>query len=190
MQRIAIIYDSSEGQTEKIANRIVELASAEGASCDLYPVSSAPRELIAFDHVLVAGSVHLGKQSKSLKDYVTRNLQELGKVPTTFASVSLSAAGGEEDTANAKRVADTFLAETGWTPGETVLLAGAFAWTHYGLLKRIMMKRIARAKGQPTDDTSHDQELTDWAAVDSLAHGLAASPASGQSNGGKHLPVS
>ena len=44
-------------------------------------------------------------------------------------------------------------------------VAGALAYSHYNLLVRFIMKRIARSAGADTD-TSHDYEYTDWADLD------------------------
>ncbi len=52
-----------------------------------------------------------------------------------------------------------------WSPTIKETVAGGLAYRRYGLLKRWMMKRIARDAGGDTD-TSKNHEYTDWQAVD------------------------
>jgi menaquinone-dependent protoporphyrinogen oxidase len=81
---------------------------------------------------------------------------------SAFVSVSLSAAGRDEDDIQglAACVAE-FQRSTGWTPQCVHHVAGAFRYTQYDFFKRWAMKYIAWRKGAPTD-ASQDYELTDW----------------------------
>ena len=53
-----------------------------------------------------------------------------------------------------------------------ISLAGRLAYSKYNFIVRLLMKRIARKEGGPTD-TSRDYEFTDWSRVESLAHEFA-----------------
>jgi menaquinone-dependent protoporphyrinogen oxidase len=91
-----------------------------------------------------------------------------------FVSVSLSAAGTDEDDVKglAQCVSD-FTRRTGWTPATVHHAAGAFRYTQYDFFKRWALKYIAWRKGAPTD-TSQDCELTDWPALERFAAAVAA----------------
>jgi menaquinone-dependent protoporphyrinogen oxidase len=54
-----------------------------------------------------------------------------------------------------------FLAETGWKPSVTKVVAGALPYTRYNWFIRRVMKRIAAKAGGDTDAT-RDYEYTDW----------------------------
>jgi menaquinone-dependent protoporphyrinogen oxidase len=172
--KIGVFYHSVEGQTEKIAYHIVETAAAEGMEADLARVVDAPPKLGDYDAIVVGGSVHAGKHHKELKRFVKLHLAELAATPSAFFSVSLSAAEEDEESQVAvHRIADGFLAETGWKPQLVALFGGALAYTRYGFVVRHVMKRISKHHGGPTD-TSRDYEMTDWAAVEDFARDIVA----------------
>jgi menaquinone-dependent protoporphyrinogen oxidase len=58
-------------------------------------------------------------------------------------------------------ILDRFVAIAGWRPTAVKFVAGALPYTHYGWLRRLVMKRIVAKAGGDTD-TSRDFEYTDW----------------------------
>ena len=88
------------------------------------------------------------------------NLQHY-ELPAAFFSVSLSAYGNP---AQAAAYIEEFCADTGWQPAGVITIAGALRYTSYGLVKRQVMKQVARDKGLSTD-TGTDAVYTDWNAV-------------------------
>jgi menaquinone-dependent protoporphyrinogen oxidase len=164
MARLLIVYGTNEGQTRKIARRMAEFAGELGHAADVVDSAASPglARPHRYDAVVVAGSVHAGRHQASLERFVRRSLAELGRLPTAFFSVSLSATGS--DLPGARKCADAFLHETGWFPSMVRLTAGALMYTRYGFLKRWLMRRIARKAGGDTD-TSRDHEYTDWAKL-------------------------
>ena len=83
--------------------------------------------------------------------------------------MSLAAASARaEERQAASEIARAFPSVGGWHPDEIVSVAGRLAYTRYGLLRRFIMKRIARRQGAPTD-TSRDYEFTNWDDVARLA---------------------
>lgn len=117
-----------------------------------------------FDAILVGASIHLGKHSRHLSDFVHRHKARLEAVLTGFFSVSLSAAV-EKQKADADRCLDAFLQKAKWSPTIKTTIAGGLLYREYGFLKRWMMKKIAKDAGKDTD-TSQNHDYTDWKAVD------------------------
>jgi menaquinone-dependent protoporphyrinogen oxidase len=121
--------------------------------------------------------------------FVTRHRDELARLGAVFLSVTLSEAGAEDPkapaarreraAADAQRMIDVFIAETGWHPNRALPVAGALAYSRYNFLVRFVMKQIARKACAPTD-TSRDYEFTDWAALDRFVGAAIASPARGR----------
>ena len=161
---ILIAYGTTEGQSQKIAEFMAEAVRAEGYRAELMDVS---REQAAIVHpvyagVILGGSVHAGRHSPALERFVEHHGEWLKTVPVGFFSVSLTSAHGDETSRReARRMLDEFLRRTGLRPARTCLLAGALRYSRYGLLKRWMMRRIARKEGGGTD-TTRDYEYTDW----------------------------
>lgn len=60
---------------------------------------------------------------------------------------------------------EEFEQETGWRPAMVALFGGALLYTQYGFVKRHVMKKIARDKGNLGTDTSRDYVYTEWDGV-------------------------
>ena len=172
----AIFYATREGHTRRIAEHIAAALRAKQVDVDVYDV----RHLALLDWsryaiACVAASVHVGHHEREMIDFVTRHRAELERLGAVFLSVTLSEAGAEDvrapkerrtqAAADAQRMIDVFVEETGWRPAHALPVAGALAYSRYNFIVRFVMKRIARKNGAPTD-TSCDYELTDWAALD------------------------
>ncbi len=105
-----------------------------------------------------------------MTDFVTAYVKELNVRPSLFFSVSLSAASlHPEEVEKAQQIATAFPAACGWTPQSVVSLGGRLAYSQYNFIVRLLLKRIARKEGAPTD-TSRDYEFTDWVRVEEVAH--------------------
>jgi len=175
--RIYIAYATKEGQTAKIADYIAEVVRTHGHQADTVEIVHAKDGVPAgCDGVIVGSSIHMGKHDKHVVEFVHKNHDTLERLPSAFFSVSLAAQG---DTQEAAGYVDRFEDETGWRPGRVALFGGALLYTHYGFIKRHMMKKIAGEKpGQLGTDTSRDYVYTEWDAVRRFAEHFAARLAS------------
>lgn len=173
MKRVFMTYGTSEGQTEKIADVIADVLRARGHDVHVLDIKEAGHAIPeGYDGVIVGASVHVGRHDKHVVDFVRRNHGSLSGVPTAFFSVSLAAHG---DQTEAERYLEQFKDETGWRPERTALFGGALLYTHYGFLKRHLMKRIADDKpGSLGTDTSRDYVYTEWDGVKRFADDFAA----------------
>ena len=175
--RVLVVFHSGEGQTEKIADRIVCELERQDALVTLREASKAPSPT-AYDVVVVGDSIHAGRHSRQLTRWVDEHEPDLDAMPVALFQVSLtSASDDEEHAAEANRLIQQFLDDTSLDPVMVGLFAGALAYTRYGWLKRTVMKRIAAAEGGDTD-TSRDHEYTDWDAVDEFARDVFSLAAS------------
>jgi len=162
--KLLLVYGTTEGQSLKIARFVADRLAQSGHQTQLVNAIDAtpavdPRD---FDAVMVAASVHAGRYQSAVIHLVKEHLADIDTRPNAFLSVSLAAAGDdEEDIEGLKKCVANFTHETGWTPDGIQHVAGAFRYTSYDFLKRWAMKYIAYRKGGPTD-TSRDYELTDW----------------------------
>lgn len=163
MAKIYIPYGTVEGQTAHIADYVAEVIRAHGHQADTADLKhtddSLPR---GYDGVIVGASVHMGKHEAYVRDFVLRNRTELERVPSALISVSLAAHGDE---VNAESYVEKFEEETGWRPAHVGLFSGALPYTHYGFLKKHLMKKITSDKGSPDTDTSRDYVYTEWDGV-------------------------
>lgn len=174
MSSFLVVYGTGEGQTAKVADRIVESLVDRGHDATAVNVSQPTfdHSVNEFDAILVGASVHGGKHQSAVREFVTSNHDALATKPTAFFQVSLSSAT-EEGRAQAAGYVDTFLEETGWQPDRIGLFGGALRYSKFGFLKRLMMKQLIKRR-MPEVDTSTDVEFTDWTEVETFAADVAA----------------
>ena len=164
--KILIVYATTEGQTRKVARFVFDALARAGHSAELVPAQDAEgRDPSAFDGAIVAGSVHAGRYQKELVAWSAASAAGLGRVPTLFLSVSLTAAGDDaEDWKGLHGCVDRFAEETGWTPSRVEHVAGAFRFSEYDFFKSWAMRWIAAQKDENVKP-GEDKEYTDWDAL-------------------------
>ncbi len=176
MANIYIPFGTVEGQTAQIAEYIAELIRSHGHHADAADLKHAGNTLPAgYDGVIVAASVHMGKHEGYVTDFVQKNRSELERLPSALVSVSMSAHGDQE---NAEGYVEKFKDQTGWRPSHVGLFAGALLYTHYGFIKKHVMKKIARDKGSLDTDTTRDYVYTEWDGVQRFTEDYLAGLAS------------
>lgn len=171
MSHILIVYGSTEGHTTQIADRMRLALESEGHQVTVRNARQA-RDLPVEDTVagiIVGGSIHRGEHQTALREFVREHRARLGQVPSTFFSVSLTAAHEtEESRADAEACVERFVREAGWQPPRVELIAGALVYSQYNFFMRHMMRLIVSREGIDTD-TAHDYDYTDWARVEEFA---------------------
>ena len=161
MTKILIGYGTTEGQTARIAEYIADVIRGQGHEAQVLDLKrSKDVPLDGTDAVVIGGSIHMGKHEESVGDFVRKNRGALEHLPSAFFSVSLAAHGDME---NARAYVENFEQQTGWRPTQVGYFGGALLYRQYGLIKRLMMKKIVRDKpGNLSLDTSRDHEYTEW----------------------------
>lgn len=161
MTKILIGYGTTEGQTARIAEYIADVIRGQGHEAQVLDLKrSKDVPLDGTDAVVIGGSIHMGKHEESVGDFVRKNRGALERLPSAFFSVSLAAHGDME---NARAYVENFEQQTGWRPIQVGYFGGALLYRQYGLIKRLMMKKIVRDKpGNLSLDTSRDHEYTEW----------------------------
>lgn len=175
MCEVPVLYATTEGQTRRIAERIAERLRQDGVAGQAILIGSKEAAEVDWDHirgVCVGASLHAGKHQASAIAFARGHQQQLSTHPSLFFSVSLAAASKHpNEVADARRIAEGFVKETGWEPHCIACVAGRLAYTQYGWLTRWFMRRIA-IKAGASGDTSRDYEYTDWNQVATLADDL------------------
>jgi menaquinone-dependent protoporphyrinogen oxidase len=177
MSRVLIVYGTTEGQTAKISRHIGGVLEESGHTVELVDAHKLPAGLKVndFDGALVGASMHASKHDRRIRDFIKANHAALDEIPSSFFSVSLTAAEPrEEDKAGLYRLISEFFDETGWHPERVGVIAGALLYTQYGFIKRMLMKMVMKRGGKPTD-TSQDYEYTDWDDVTQYAREFSSS---------------
>jgi menaquinone-dependent protoporphyrinogen oxidase len=175
--RAAVFFATREGQSERVADHIAHDLRTRGIDTDVVDVKHVHGEFdwFGYDAAFVVASVHLGHHEKEMVEFVRRSKRELERLQAPFLSLTLSAAGAELPDnppqvreaahADAERMIDGFVNETGWRPEHALTVAGALAYTRYNFFVKWVMKRIAHKAGFDGPAT-RDYEFTNWPSVD------------------------
>jgi menaquinone-dependent protoporphyrinogen oxidase len=169
---IPVFYATTDGQTRRIAERLVAILREKGFTSRTFDVASSDADYVDWPNVratLVGASLHARRHQRAAETFARQHAGGLNAHPSAFFSVSLSAASpSSAEREEAAAIASQLPARAGWCPREIACVAGRLAYTQYGLVTRFIMKRIARRRGAPTD-TNRDYELTNWDDVARLA---------------------
>lgn len=164
--KVMIIFESVEGQTNKIARFAESTLAAKGHEIQL--VDTADRQVevsyAGIDRVILAAPVHERRHPKSFEVFVAADRELLGELETMMLSVSLKAAFTDS-----LEEAGDFLTEmemrTGFEANRKVLVAGAVRPSSYDYFStQILRHVILEGKDVPIDGETH--EFTDWDALD------------------------
>lgn len=169
--RILIVYGTTEGHTRELCHFVAESLRAEGHTAAVE--EATPRadkaDVAAYDGVILAGSLHVGRFQPGLVEFARSHRDVLSTRPNAFISVSLSAAGeNADDWEGLEQCVARFQHETGWTPEAIHHAAGAILYSHYDFFKRLALKHIAAQRGQKTV-TTRDYDMTDYDALKAFA---------------------
>jgi menaquinone-dependent protoporphyrinogen oxidase len=177
MCEVPVFYATTDGQTRLIAEYLAGALRSQGLesiALDVTHVDAWSLDGRRVRAVVLGASVHAGKHQTAAADFVAAHRQWFNEVPSVFFSVSLSIASSNPTEMEAARsIAKKFVDQTGWQPTRVVCFPGRLAYTRYSWLKRMLMRRIARKEGGPTD-TRRDHELTNWTDVTALATDIAS----------------
>jgi menaquinone-dependent protoporphyrinogen oxidase len=175
--KAGIFYATREGQGKRVAEHIAERLRTLRLDVDVHDVRDSPEPLDThpYELIFVVASVHVGHHEREIIRFVKAHRLDLVRVAASFLSLTLSEASAEDPAApaekreaaaaDARRMIEVFVEETGWLPAYALPVAGALTYSKYSFLIKLIMKLIARRAGGPTD-ASRDYEFTDWAAVD------------------------
>lgn len=169
---ILILYATWHGHARDVADHIAAISLASGVEPHVYNVNEITYADIAmaFDGVIVAGSVHFGRHPRALRQFVRSSLSRFSRARTAFVSIS-GAAASLEGRDEAEKYIEKFLTATNWKPDLVLSCAGALPYTKYGRFTRALMRFSSRTAGRPTD-TSRDFVFTNWSSVDGFTHEL------------------
>jgi menaquinone-dependent protoporphyrinogen oxidase len=163
MTSILVVFESTYGQSQKIAEFVADLAQRRGIAATLVRADAVPdSELADHDAVVVVAPIYFGRHSRTIEELLRRYAGGLARVPMAFVSVSNSAGSADADArSNAQRIARAFVQKSRARARLVTTAGGALAYPRYGRILRLVMRLIARRNGGP-EDTSRIHELTDW----------------------------
>ncbi|WP_317057349.1 flavodoxin domain-containing protein [Roseovarius rhodophyticola] len=144
--KVLIIFESVEGQTQKITDFVDHQLSATGHAVKVFNTENrtSPIDLEDFDGIVLAAPVHERRHPKAFEVFVSASREDLDKKQTLLLSVSLKAAfpEGQEE-------AWDYLTEmkmrTGFTPSKEMIVAGAVRTDSYDYFEKQVLNNVVLA---------------------------------------------
>jgi menaquinone-dependent protoporphyrinogen oxidase len=163
--KILVIFESIEGQTQKIAEFVAQQIRDANHEVQLFN-TKRKRAMVPFDgidKVILAAPVHERRHPQNFEIFVSTSLANLQALPTMLISVSLKAAFAEglED---ARDYLTELEMRTGFTPSVEYLAAGAVRTASYGYFESQIVQHVV-LDGHNVELVDGVHEFTDWAAV-------------------------
>lgn len=160
-----ILYFTTDGQTKKIAKRLVDSITHEVELISLKDKAVDFAEKIAnADQIVIGASIRYGHFNPLVYQFVEQYHTTLNRKKTAFYGVNLTARKVNRNTPETNTYIRKFLAKIKWQPTLVEVFAGALFYPRYNLFDRVMIRFIMKiTKGET--DTSKEYEYTDWQRV-------------------------
>ena len=174
MNRILVIYATTDGHTRHISERLQQLLTQQGEQVTLTPLSQAEAlDLRAFDKIVIGASIRYGHHQPEVAQFIARHQSLLERLPSAFFSVNIVARKSEKNQPDTNPYLLKFLRQISWKPTLTAVFAGKLDYPSYRFFDRLMIRLIMRATHGPTDPKAVI-EFTDWKQVAVFAQQVSA----------------
>lgn len=174
--KIAIVYDSTDGHTQKISQYIAEqLSRSTDIAVTLQHVRDVghARDLAIFDWLIFGSPIRYGKHLPNflalLKAYLACHFQQ----KTAFFSVNVTARKAHRNTPETSRYVVKLFKSLHWQPDLAAVFAGKLNYPIYRFIDKRVIQFIMWLTKGPTD-TSQVTEFTRWQEVDRFVEQLLA----------------
>tara|TARA_B100000674_G_C37911512_1_gene948797 strand:- start:1082 stop:1603 length:522 start_codon:yes stop_codon:yes gene_type:complete len=166
-----IIYSSTDGQTKKICETIIE-NSLNRRSFEILRLEDAfNKELGKYDRIVIGASIRYGRHSPNIYKFIKKNKNILERKKSAFFSVNVVARKPEKSTPSTNPYILKFLKKTNWHPNKLGVFAGKIDYPNLDFLNRNIIRLIMFITDGPTD-TNNQYEFTDWQSVKKFAKDL------------------
>ncbi len=164
MTKTLIIYSTTDGQTTRICNELIDKNFKNDAKlCSLN--DAIKEDLNIYKKIIIGASIRYGKHNPGVLTFVKKNINILNKKKTAFFSVNVVARKKEKNTPSTNPYVIKFIKQTNWEPTNIGVFAGKVDYPSYRLLDKYIIKFIMWLTKGPTD-ISKSYEFTDWDEVE------------------------
>ena len=171
MDKILILFSTTDGHTVSICNRIGEILSATGSVIISSLDDISQIELENADKVLVGASIRYGKHNKNLFSFSRKYKSILDSKENAFFSVNAVARKPEKNDQGTNPYLIKFLKQSAWQPKKLGVFAGKIDYPKYKFIDKYMIRLIMWITDGPTD-IRKSFEFTDWSKVDDFANDI------------------
>ncbi len=159
-----IIYSTTDGQTTRICNKLIEKNFNNNVK--LCSIDEAIREdLKKYKKIIIGASIRYGKHNSDVLNFVKKNINVLNKLKTAFFSVNVVARKKGKNTPSTNPYVIKFIKQTDWKPTYVGVFAGKVDYPSYRFFDKYIIKFIMWLTKGPTD-VSKSYEFTNWSEVE------------------------
>ena len=168
MDKILIVYSTTDGQTKNICEKIIKIGEKKG-TIDLLSVDQVSDLSISkYRKIIIGASIRYGKHNPLVYEFIKLNKEELEKKFTAFFTVNVVARKKEKNLPETNPYMKKFLELSGWQPNKLAVFAGRIDYPSYRFFDRLIIRFIMFITKGPTDVTQ-TYEFTDWKKVEKFA---------------------
>ena len=168
MKKIVIIYSTTDGQTKKICDQILDFSKRKSGITLLAVENASQIDLARYSKIIIGASIRYGKHNPLVYDFIKLNREELEKKFTAFFTVNVVARKKEKNLPETNPYMKKFLELSGWQPKKLAVFAGRIDYPSYRFFDRLIIRFIMFITKGPTDVTQ-TYEFTDWKKVEQFA---------------------
>lgn len=166
MDKILILYSTTDGHTRKISLRLQEVVKQQGNEVMLDSIENAGAyDLMIFKKIIIGASIRYGKHSAKVYQFINQNKQLLDTKSSAFFSVNMVARKAEKNTPDTNPYFKIFLKQISWRPKRSAVFAGKINYQLYSFWDRTIIRLIMWITKGPTDPTTNI-EYTNWKDVE------------------------
>ncbi len=163
-----ILYVTTDGQTQKIAQHIANEIEGETRLISLKEEQVSVQQLREVDQIIIGASIRYGHFNPILKKFVQQYYEILNQKKSAFFSINLTARKEDKNTPQTNVYTRKFLEKISWEPTLMAVFAGKLNYPQYTWYDRAIIRFIMRLTGGETD-TTKVIEYTDWQKVTEFA---------------------
>tara|TARA_B100002051_G_C16556568_1_gene545302 strand:- start:24 stop:542 length:519 start_codon:yes stop_codon:yes gene_type:complete len=168
MDKVLIVYSTTDGQTKKICEKIIKTVKKK-QSIDILSIDNAIDLSIGeYRKIIIGASIRYGKHNPLVYEFIKSNKSELEKRFTAFFTVNVVARKKEKNQPETNPYMKKFIELSGWQPDKLAVFAGRIDYPSYRFFDRLIIRFIMLITKGPTD-TSQTYEFTDWTKVEEFA---------------------
>ena len=171
MTKSLIIYSSTDGQTKKICEKVME-SVIKKSSVSLVSINEALNlNMENYEKIIIGASIRYGRYNSLVLKFVNKNLKILQNKYCAFFSVNVVARKENKNTPETNPYIKKFFARTDWKPNLISVFAGKVDYPKYNFFNKFIIRFIMFITRGPTD-TSMTYEFTDWDKVKLFADAI------------------
>tara|TARA_B100000609_G_C16916470_1_gene282053 strand:- start:38 stop:559 length:522 start_codon:yes stop_codon:yes gene_type:complete len=162
--RSLIIYSTTDGQTKKICEEIMNYSSYRNSYEIISLEEAFNKEIEKYDQIIIGASIRYGAHSPRVYKFIKNNKDILNKKKSAFFSVNVVARKPEKSTPDTNPYIRKFLKKSSWQPKKLGVFAGKIDYPKLGFFNRNVIRLIMFITRGPTN-TNNVYEFTDWDSV-------------------------